>query len=49
MGFFAAVRDAGLGFRVYGVNSPEALAEAARLGAAAFTCRQPVDNINSAS
>ncbi len=34
----AAVRDAGLGFRVYGVNSPEALAEAARLGAAAFTC-----------
>ena len=33
-----AVRDAGLGFRVYGVNSPEALAEAARLGAAAFTC-----------
>ena len=34
----AAVKDAGLGFRVYGVNSPEALAEAARLGAAAFTC-----------
>lgn len=34
----AAVRDAGLGFRVYGVNSPEALAEAAHLGAAAFTC-----------
>lgn len=34
----AAVRAAGLGFRVYGVNSPEALRSAAALGAAAFTC-----------
>lgn len=33
-----AVRDAGLSFRVYGVNTPEALRTARDLGAEAFTC-----------
>ena len=32
------IRDAGLDFRVWGVNSPESLALAAEFGAAAFTC-----------
>ena len=32
------VRAAGLSFRVYGVNSPEALKTAASIGAEAFTC-----------
>ena len=33
-----AVREAGLSFRVYGVNRPEDLRRAAELGAEAFTC-----------
>ena len=33
-----AVRAAGLEFRVFGVNTPEALAGAAELGAVGFTC-----------
>lgn len=32
------IRDAGLDFRVYGVNAPETLEYAASLGASAFTC-----------
>ena len=33
-----AVRAAGLDFRMFGVNSPEHLRQAAKLGASAFTC-----------
>lgn len=34
----ARIRAAGFDFRVYGVNTPEALAYAARIGASGFTC-----------